>query len=72
MRFELDGLNPEQVQTPQTVRGLPQQREPGRTGAARGPVIGCQHAPDNVLVELRPKSIRQLLGDARTTQAWVV
>jgi len=39
MSFEVDGLNPEQIQTPQAVRGLPQQSEPGGTAAARGPVI---------------------------------
>ena len=71
MGFELDGLNPEQVQTPQAVRGLPQQREPGWTPGAFGTEMRCQYPPDDVFVELDPKSVRQLLRDARTTKAWV-
>ncbi len=38
MGFEMDGFNPEQVQTPQVVRGLPQQAEPGGTSAVHGSV----------------------------------
>src|SRR5664279_4068238 len=71
MRFEMDGLHPEQVQTPQTVRGLSQEREPGWTPAVRGSVMHCQYTPDDVLVKLDPKSVCQLLRDARTTKARV-
>jgi len=31
----------------------------------------CQYPPDDVLIELDPKSVRQLLRDSRTTKAWV-
>ena len=41
------------------------------TATACGPVMRCQHTPDDVLVELHPKSIRQLLGDSRATKTWV-
>ena len=51
--LEHDGLAAKQVDAPETVRRVTDERQPGRPGAARGgSIVFRQHASDDVLVDV--------------------
>ena len=60
-------LAPEQVDAPQAILRMPQERQPGRTTR-----VGCrsivrsEHSAHHVLVDVDRKGERDLLGDPRT------
>ncbi len=64
-----DGLTTKQIDTPQTVFCMADERQPGGSSALIGVVcvVGCQHAPHHILVYLNAKDIGNYHGDAWTT-----
>jgi hypothetical protein len=55
---EQDRFGPEQVQAPETVLGVPQEREPRRTVLlAVGSIVCSQNAADHILVQVGPKGL---------------
>jgi hypothetical protein len=68
MSLEADRFSPEQIQTPETILGMTQQRKPGRAivGAGRREVF-LQDSANHVFVDVDTESIGDLFGNARTT-----
>ena len=59
-----DRFGPEQVQAPETVFGMTQEREPRRSVVtAVGAVVRGQHSADHIFVEVEAKDLGQVLGD---------
>jgi len=67
MSLEADRFSPEQIQAPETILGMTQQRKPGRAevGSSRLEVLFLDSA-DDIFVERDPESIGDLFGNART------
>src|SRR5450755_2747399 len=67
---EHNGLTSEQIDAPQTVLHVSDEREPGWTIASRGTSeMLSEDAAHDVFVDLDPKRVRNLLGNSRTTEA---
>jgi hypothetical protein len=59
-----DRFGPEQVQAPETVFGMTQEREPRRSVVtAFGAVVCGQHSADHIFVEVEAEGLGQVLGD---------
>ena len=70
LRFEQDRFRPEQVHAPETILGMPKEREPrGSIVPAFGSIVGCQNPTDHILVEVHAKGLGQVLGNLRTAKA---
>ena len=61
-----DGFAAEQVDAPQAILDVPDECRPGGTGGSgvASPVVLCEHAANDVLVNLDAEGMRELLGDA--------
>ena len=67
MAAEQRGLAPEEVDAPQAVFRLPQERQPGGTAPAwTRSIVRGEHSADHVLVDLDVEGQTDLLGDPRT------
>ena len=68
MSLEADRFRPEQIQTPETILGMTQQRKPGgaKVGSSRLEVL-FQDSANHVLVDAHSKRIGDLFGVASTT-----
>ena len=69
MAAQEDGFNAEQIDTPEAVLGVSDERQPRRTiGARLGSKVFGKHAADDIFVNLDAKGMSDLLGDADTTE----
>ena len=67
--LEHDGLAAKQVDAPETVRRVTDERQPGRPGAARGgSIVFRQHASDDVLVDVDAERLRDDACNAWTAE----
>src|SRR5664279_4005181 len=67
-----DRFGPEQVQAPETVFGMTQEREPRRSVVtAVGAVVRGQHSAAHVFVEVEAKGLGQVLGDLWAAKAGI-
>ena len=67
--LEHDGLAAKQVDAPETVRRVTDERQPGRPGAARGgSIVFRQHASDDVLVDVDAERPRDDACNAWTAE----
>jgi hypothetical protein len=67
-----DRFGPEQVQAPETVFGMTQEREPRRSVVtAVGPVVCGQDSADHIFVEVDTKGLGQVLRDLWAAEAGI-
>jgi len=67
-----DRFAPEQVQAPETVFGMTQQREPRRAVlAAFGPIMCGQNSADHIFVDSNAKGLGQVLRDLRAAKSGI-
>src|SRR6516165_9462812 len=72
MRSQAQGFTTKQVDAPQTVLGLTEKGQPRRTArSGLWPVMFSKNPPHDVLVDVHAEGQRNLLGNSRTTPAWV-
>jgi hypothetical protein len=72
MRFESDRFSPKQIQTPKTIIGVAQERQPrwALIGSSRFEVL-LQYSANDIFVDFHLKAIEDLLGDARTSASGI-
>ena len=70
MAAQEDRFAAEQVDAPEAVLGLRDERQPGRAIGTRvlGPVVLRKHAANDILVDLDAEGMRDLLGDAQVAE----
>ncbi len=70
MGLEPNGLAPKQIYAPEAVLDVTNDRESRRPRSAAwfGVVVFCQYPPDDVLIDLDPKAIGDLLSDPRAAE----
>jgi len=67
-----DRFGPEQVQAPETVFGMTQEREPrGSVVTAFGAVVCGQNSADHIFVEVDAKGLGQVLRNLRAAKSGV-
>jgi hypothetical protein len=67
-----DRFGPEQVQAPETVLGMTQEREPRRSDVtAFGAVVCGQNSTHHIFVDVDTKGLGQVLRDLRAAEAGV-
>ena len=72
MTAQQDRFDPEQVQAPETVFGMTQEREPRRSVVtAFGAVVCGQNSTDHIFVDVDTKGLGQVLRDLRAAEAGV-
>ncbi len=73
MGLEADRLAAKQINASEAVFGVASDRQPGRSCATTGlwVVVFCQYPPHDILIDLDPKGIRDLLSDSRAAEARV-
>jgi len=65
-------FSPEQVQAPQTVLGMTQEREPRRSVVtAFGAVVCGQNSADHIFVDVDTKGLGQVLRDLRAAKSGI-
>ena len=70
MTLEQDRFGPKQVQAPESVFGVAQEREPGRSVLiAVWTVVCSQNSADHILVQFDAKSLGQMLCDLRAAKS---
>ena len=72
MTAQQDRFDPEQVQAPETVFGMTQEREPRRSiVTAFGAVVCGQNSTDHIFVDVDTKGHAQMLRDLRAAKSGV-
>jgi hypothetical protein len=67
-----DRFDPEQVQAPEAVFGMAQEREPRRSVVtAFGQVVCGQNPPNHIFVEVDVKGLGQVLGELRAAKSGI-
>ncbi len=67
-----DRFGPEQVQAPETVLGMTQEREPRRSVVTAFGVVVCgQNSADHIFVEVDAKGLGQVLRDLRAAKSGI-
>jgi hypothetical protein len=70
--LEHNGLTSEQIEAPQAVLHVSDEREPGwALGSGGRSEVLSEDATHGVLVDLDAERMSHLLGNARTTEAWI-
>jgi len=72
MRPQHDGFAPEQINTPQAVFHVPDERQPSRAAGSRlGSIVFGEHPADHVLVDLDAEGSPDDERNLRTAEPWI-
>jgi len=72
MAAQQDGLDTEQIGTPETVLEVASQCEPRRAiGSGFGSKVFGKDATHDIFVDLDAKGVRDLLSDSHAAEAWI-